>query len=149
MDQTELSWTGEGVGTGAESFLRKVMQFLPDLPPAEVSHAVFCTLSERLSGGLVRQLEAQLTPDLRQMLSACGRKSPRASHGKLDKDEFYGAVAEHLDVDAGDIRRVLFAVFAALHSQITEGEAAKVASELPADLASTWTASRRVAERPA
>lgn len=149
MNHTEMSWTGEGVGTGAESFLRKVMQFLPDLPPAEVAHAVFCTLSERLSGGLVRQLEAQLTPDLRRMLSACARKSPRDPDKSFDKDDFYAAVAEHLEVDPGDIRRILFAVFAALHSQITAAEADKVAAELPDDLSSTWVASRRVAERPA
>lgn len=149
MENSEMSWTGEGVGTGAESFLRKVMQFLPEFPPAEVSHAVFCALSERLSGGLVRQLEEQLTPDLRQMLGGCGHKSPTDPDGSFGKDDFYGAVAEHLNADPADARRILFAVFAALHSQITESESRKVAAELPSDLRSTWLSSRRVAERPA
>jgi uncharacterized protein (DUF2267 family) len=149
MDQSELSWTGEGMGTNAASFIRKVMQFIPEYPPVEVSHAVFCTLSERLSGGLVQQLEAQLPSDLRHMLSGCGKKTARDPDGHFDKDEFYGAVAEHVNAQPGDVRRILFAVFAALHAQITAREADKVASELPADLKSTWHASRRVAERPA
>lgn len=70
--------------------------------------------------------------------------------GAPNKDDFYLGVAEHLDIDPQrDARRVLHGVFAALHGQITDGVASQVQSELSTELSNTWSAARRVADRPA
>lgn len=147
--QEEMSWSGLGVGTDKESFLEKVRERLvPDIDPAEAAEAVFCVLTERLSGGTVNRLLEQLPPDVRELMSRCPRKKLQDDAKKLSRDDFYMAVAEHLLVDPEDVRRILHAVFGALHSQTTEKESERIASELPNDVSYTWVAARHDVPAP-
>ena len=57
--QTE-SWSGEGVGTSAESFLARINRDIPEYPPGDAAEAVICALCERLPGGLVQELRVSL-----------------------------------------------------------------------------------------
>lgn len=150
-NETEMSWTGLGQGTSLESFVAKVRERLVGSPaPAEqVAEAVFCALSERLSGGTARDLFEQLSPDVRELFVTCRNHPRRAKAQPGDRDDFYLNIAEHLDVDPADVRRILHAVFAALHGQITDRVAHQISSELPRDLSGTFLSARRVADRPA
>jgi uncharacterized protein (DUF2267 family) len=104
-------------------------------------------LTERLPGGIVQELFEQLSPDVRELVSRCQKRAEEVPE-KLDKDEFYLHVANHLNAEPENVRLVLFGVFAALHSQITEAESEKIASQLPDYVKGTWLDSRRVADRP-
>ncbi len=145
--ETTQSWSGLGVGTDRQSFLKKVSEQLPDYEPARAVEAVVCALTERLPGGIVQELFEQLSPDVRELVSRCQKRAEEVPE-KLDKDEFYLHVANHLNAEPENVRLVLFGVFAALHSQITEAESEKIASQLPDYVKGTWLDSRRVADRP-
>jgi uncharacterized protein (DUF2267 family) len=147
QDQETLSWSGLGVGTDRQSFLSKIAQQIPDYEPAKAAEAVFCALTERLPGGIVQQLFEQLSPDVRELVNHC-QKRRAAPPEKLDKDNFYLHVANHLNAEPENVRLVLYSVFAALHTQITEAESEKVASQLPDYIRGTWLASRRGVDRP-
>jgi uncharacterized protein (DUF2267 family) len=148
--QDANTWTGLGQGISREAFLRKIGDRVVGLGPAEeLAEAVFCALSGRLSSGTARDLFEQLSPEVRELFTSC-RAHPKRDAGARDKNDFYLDVAEHLDIDEErDARRVLHGVFAALHGQITDGVASQIAAELPSELEATWTAARRVADRPA
>jgi uncharacterized protein (DUF2267 family) len=135
------------VGTDRESFLKKVVEQLPDYEPVAAMEAVFCALCERLPGGIVQQLLEQLTPDVRELVNHC-QKRVEAPPEKLTRDEFYLHVANHLNADLENVRLVLHGVFAALHSQITEAESEKVASQLPDYVKGTWLAAHRGVDKP-
>jgi uncharacterized protein (DUF2267 family) len=141
------SWSGLGVGTDRESFLSKISQQIPEYEPAQAVEAVFCALTERLPGGIVQELFEQLTPDVRELVSHC-EKRREATAEPLDKDDFYLHVANHLNAEPENVRLVLYCVFAALHTQITEAESQKVASQLPDYVKGTWLDSRRGVDRP-
>jgi uncharacterized protein (DUF2267 family) len=143
----EMSWSGEGMGTSRASFLAKVEGRLAGEPPAEAAVAVFCTLSQRISGGVVEMISQQLPEDLRQLLRPCGHHQEERARS-FDKEDFYLAVAEHLRVEPTEVRRILHAVFAGLHSQVTEAVAEKVASQLPGELMGTWVAARKDVAAP-
>ncbi|WP_224249318.1 DUF2267 domain-containing protein [Hyalangium gracile] len=147
QEQETQSWSGLGVGTDRQSFLNKVAEQLPDYEPVKAVEAVFCALTERLPGGIIQQLLEQLTPDVRDIVGRC-HKRLEAGPEKLDKDDFYLHVANHLNAEPENVRLVLFGVFAALHTQITLAESEKVASQLPDYVKGTWVDSRRVADRP-
>src|SRR4051794_2078957 len=144
---TTQSWSGLGVGTDRQSFLSKIAEQLPEYEPARAVEAVFCALTERLPGGLVQQLFEQLTPDVREIVDSC-QKRTEARPEKLDKEDFYLHVANHLNAEPENVRLVLYTVFAALHTQITESESEKIASQLPAFVKGTWVDSRRGVDRP-
>jgi uncharacterized protein (DUF2267 family) len=145
--ETTQSWSGLGVGTDRQSFLRKVAEQIPDYPPEQAVEAVFCALTERLPGGIVQQLFEQLSPDVRELVGHCQKRSD-APPEKLDRDDFYLHVANHLNAEPENVRLVLHGVFAALHTQITEAESEKVASQLPDWVKGTWANSRRGIDRP-
>jgi uncharacterized protein (DUF2267 family) len=144
-DVGDVSWSGEGLGTDRNSFLAKVSARLQGEPAAEAAEAVFCTLSKHLSGRVVSMIRDALPRDLRDLLQPCGHHEgdPIEEHARaFDKDDFYDEVGEHLKLDPSDVRRVLSAVFAGLHSQITEAIAERVAAQLPSELRSTWDNAR-------
>jgi uncharacterized protein (DUF2267 family) len=147
QDQETLSWSGLGVGTDRQSFLKKVAEQLPDYEPEKAVEAVFCALTERLPGGLVQQLFEQLSPDVRELVGRCQKRSD-AAPVKLDRDDFYLHVANHLNAEPENVRLVLHGVFAALQTQITEAEFEKVSSQLPDYVKGTWRESRRGVDRP-
>jgi uncharacterized protein (DUF2267 family) len=144
---TTQSWSGLGVGTDRQSFLSKIAQQLPEYEPERAVEAVFCALTERLPGGIVQQLFEQLSPDVREVVASC-QKRVEENAEKIDKEDFYLHVANHLNADPENVRLVLFTVFGALHSQITEAESEKVASQLPDYVKGTWLDSRRGVDRP-
>jgi uncharacterized protein (DUF2267 family) len=145
--ETTQSWSGLGVGTDRQSFLRKVADQLPDYEPELAAEAVFCALTERLPGGIVQQLFEQLSPDVRELVARCQKRAD-AQPETLDKEDFYLHVANHLNADPENVRLVLHGVFAALHTQITESESEKISSQLPDYVKGTWRDSRRGVDRP-
>lgn len=138
----DVSWTGQGVGPGKESFLQVIRQTLPDYPAEEAGEAVLCSLVQRVSGGVAMRIIGELPEDLRAMALPCVRHADRPAPA-WDKDEFYAAVAEHLIADAADARRICSAVFSGIHTQISDATAERIASQLPAGLTDTWLAARR------
>jgi uncharacterized protein (DUF2267 family) len=146
-NQETESWSGEGVGTSVESFLARINREIPEYPPAEAAEAVICSLCARLPGGVVQELFEQFPEGLRQLFNHCS-KDRRAPGSRFDKDDFYLDVAEHLQIEAENVRLVLHVVFASIHSQITERLAEKIASEMPPNLSGTWDAARRAADLP-
>lgn len=146
-DPQEMSWSGLGVGTDRESFLRHVSEQLPAYEPERAVEAVCAALFRRLPGGIVQQLLAQFSPDVREMLMPFS-KDVQAPPEKLDREDFYFMVANRLNADPENVRLVLHGVFAAMHTQITEAESLKVRSQLPDFLDGTWGASRRGVDRP-
>jgi uncharacterized protein (DUF2267 family) len=147
QEQETQSWSGLGVGTDRESFLKIVARELPDYEPAKAVEAVFCALTERLPGGIVQEIFEQLPADVRELVSHC-QKRREAPPEKLDKDDFYLHVANHLNAEPENVRLVLHGVFAALHTQITQREFEKVAGQLPNYLRGTWRESRRHVDHP-
>ena len=147
QDPDAMSWSGLGVGTDRKSFLGHVREQLPDYEPERAVEAVFAALFQRLPGGIVQQLMAQLSPDVREMLEPFS-KDVHAPPNLLDREDFYLMVANRLNADPENVRLVLHGVFAAVHMQITEAESLKVASQLPDYLAGTWNNSRRGIDRP-
>ena len=114
----------------------------------DTAEAVFCVLTNRLSGGTADRMLDELPPDVRDLLSICPRRQSSAHASHTDKDDFYLSVAEHLLVDPEDVRRIIHAVFGALHTQIVEREAERIASELPDDIKQTWIAARHAVPAP-
>jgi uncharacterized protein (DUF2267 family) len=146
-NQQTTSWTGDGVGTSAESFLARINREVPEYPPTDAAEAVICALCERLPGGLVQEMKEQFPESLRELFQHCW-KERSANARKFDKDDFYLDVAEHLQIDAEQVRLVLHVVFASIHSQITERLAERIAREMPPNVAGTWDGARRAADLP-
>jgi uncharacterized protein (DUF2267 family) len=144
--ETTQSWSGLGVGTDRKSFLAAVSAQLPDFEAERAAEAVFCGLSELLSDGLMQQLREQLPEDVRGMLDACPRHAREG--GKVDRDDFYLQVANHLNAEPENVRLVLHGVFAALRAQLTEQEAGKVEGQLPRWFQGTWAAAKLGIDRP-
>jgi uncharacterized protein (DUF2267 family) len=145
-EETE-SWSGEGVGTSVESFLARINREIPEYPPTDAADAVMSALCARLPGGLVQEMREQFPEGIRQLFQHCW-KDRSAPGRKFNKDDFYLEIAEHLGTEPENVRLVLYVVFAAIRSQITDKLADKIDSELPANMSGTWEASHRAAELP-
>lgn len=141
------SWSGSGVGTDKRSFLGRISDRMPELDAEEAAEAVFCVLSQRLSSGTVQRLLEQLPPDVREIFRHCERHSHAPARGRK-RDDLYLAIAEHLLVQPEDVRLILHTVFGAIHSQITEKQSERIASELPDTISSTWLSSRHGVRAP-
>lgn len=146
-NQETESWSGEGVGTSAESFLARINREIPEYSPTEAADAVLSALCARLPGGLVQELKEQFPDGLRELFERSW-KDRSANAQKFDKDDFYLDIAERLQTEPENVRLVLYVVFASIRSQITERLAEKIGSEMPPNVAGTWEASHRGAERP-
>ncbi len=95
----------------------------------------------------MQELFEQFPQSLRQLFNHC-RKERSAPARKFDKDDFYLEVAEHMRIEPEDVRLVLHAVFASIHSQITEKLSEKMVSEMPPNVSGTWYAARKAADLP-
>jgi uncharacterized protein (DUF2267 family) len=145
----DVSSSGLGLGTSRASFLAKVEGRLMGEPADEAAEAVFCTLSEQLSGAVVRMIQDALPEDLRDLFETCGAHAGgKEEAAAVSKDDFYLAVAEHLGSEPEDTRRIISAVFHGLHSQITEAISEKVAAQLPSELRGTWVNARKAVAAP-
>lgn len=142
--QQEPTWTSLGVGTSARTFFEDIQDLLASERATAAAQAVFCVLTEVLPGGLVGEMLDQLPEDIRQYLSGCVRhpnRSDAAVH--REKDELYEEIADHMNAEPEDARRILHAVFAALQFQITRDLAHRVLRTLPAAIAGTWESAAR------
>jgi uncharacterized protein (DUF2267 family) len=146
--QSETSWTGQGTGTDRKAFFRKMFERLPEDADHAYVQALGGALVERLSSGTARRLVESLPVDLRPLFAATPEHRG-VKKGEGRKSDFYLEVAEQLNVNPDEVRRLLHAFFAALHGQITDQLAHSIASELPVDLTGTFIDARRVADRPA
>ena len=107
-------------------------------------------LAERGTAAVLRALRDRLTPDEASQLAA---QLPRALREIWDAGTGWGVqpvklhrreLYERVKADAAlpsmrDARAMVRAVFAALKAQISPGESADVAAQLPADLRELWT----------
>ena len=127
-------------GPEDEEFFRIIRATLPDVSPDEAADAVLCAIAQRLSGAVAQQLIEDLPESLRHLATPCARHTDATTP---DKADFHANVAEHLEGDGADSRRVIGAVFSAVQAHISRRTAQDIASQLPRDLTSTWNAARR------
>jgi uncharacterized protein (DUF2267 family) len=100
--------------------------------------SVLKRLEQRITDGEAKNFDSQLPFKLRELIAA-GRSSggdfrPRDIH----RDEFVRLVADDLKKNEEEAIGIIRAVFATARAHITEGEADKVSSNLPADLRAMW-----------
>jgi uncharacterized protein (DUF2267 family) len=99
--------------------------------------AVLCVLSRRLSGGEARKLATELPATIRSFARECHLDS-NAKAGNFGLFEFLKRVADHLDVNVEEARRLVPAVFAATRDQLSFAERESVESQLPEGLKEMW-----------
>ena len=105
---------------------------------ARATGAVLCLLEQRMQRGGGRNLEAQLPIDVREILSVCERPAAGGPLKKFNREEFVAGVASSLGIESAEAESVIRAVFATVRGRISEGEAVKVAAQLPRDLGIYW-----------
>lgn len=99
--------------------------------------AVLRALRDRLTPGEAHQLAAQLPRELRQTWEA--GEDPDRTPVRLHRPEFYERVKREARLGSiREARAMTLAVFAALKSQISPGEADDVLAQLPKDLKDLW-----------
>jgi uncharacterized protein (DUF2267 family) len=99
-----------------------------------VTEAVLETLAERISGGEVEDLAAQLPVELRPALE----RGNALSHGaarRMSLDEFVTRVAEREGVTPDEARDHVRAVFLTLREAVSEKEIADLEAQLPKEYA--------------
>ncbi|MGI5861141.1 MAG: DUF2267 domain-containing protein [Myxococcales bacterium] len=99
--------------------------------------SVLAALEQRIYGEEVRDLEAQLPYKLRELLAEVPHHEGKPQ-AKFGRQQFFEMVANDLNKSLDEIEPIIRAVFMAVRSQITEGEAEDVADQLPSDLAELW-----------
>ena len=97
--------------------------------------AVIATLEERIPIREVLDLEAQLPSRLDELLAFV----PLNGLPSMDRIQFCERVAARARVSFGHAEEIAATVFAFVRSQISEGEAKHVASQLPDDLRELWS----------
>jgi uncharacterized protein (DUF2267 family) len=97
------------------------------------TEAVLETLAVRISDGEVKDLEAELPPDLRPALER-GLAESRAAR-TMSVDEFFASVAEREGIELEEAERHTRAVFAALRQAISGQEFTDMAAQLSSDYA--------------
>ena len=103
-----------------------------------VTAVVFRALRDRLTRDEAEQV-AQLPGPLKELWMLGDRPGRRPL--KIRRDEFLQRVKHEAGLLSGDAaRRLTEAVFAALKTQLSPGEADDVMAQLPRDLKTLWTA---------
>jgi uncharacterized protein (DUF2267 family) len=100
--------------------------------------SVLCALEQRLFPTRALKLESQLPVRLVELVVGCEAHPVPKGEAKIGREEMIALVAEHLGEDRGRTEDLTRQVMLALRAQITDGEAEKVASQLPADLQQMW-----------
>ncbi len=99
---------------------------------------VFYALSARLTIAEGDDLEAQLSKDVREMWDDV--KEKRVNVIKFKRSEFIERILQDGKLKSPEeAEKVVKAVFNALKSQVSEGEAKDVASQLPKGLKEMWS----------
>jgi uncharacterized protein (DUF2267 family) len=97
---------------------------------AELTRATLATLTDRLTGGEVLDLAAQLPKPLQGLL----KPDPRGEAAdRFGAAEFVSRVSERAGVDETTARNAVRAVFCTLREAINSGEFRDVVSQLPRD----------------
>ncbi|MCI0573687.1 MAG: DUF2267 domain-containing protein [Myxococcaceae bacterium] len=125
-------------GTTYAAFIRHLCE-VGNLEPAVAECAAIAVLSaleRRIRPEESRQLEAQLPRKLVEFLEVSGART--SAPRRFGKGAFLESVADDLRMDPAKVEPVVRAVLAALQDQISEGEAADVAAQLPEDLRALW-----------
>ena len=100
---------------------------------------VLRALRDRLTRDEAEQVAAQLPLALKEVWALGDRPGRRPL--KIRRDEFLQRVKHEAELLSGDAaRRLTEAVFAALKTQLSPGEAEDVAAQLPRDLKRLWVA---------
>ena len=131
----EAQWRFDHV-MPAETFLAKVAD-RAGLDPGgarRAADAVLETLAERIAGGEVRDLVAQLPAELHEPLKRGDALSQGAAR-RMPVEQFVLHVAEREGVTAGEALRHARAVFATLREAVAEEEFLDVTAQLPRDYA--------------
>ncbi|WP_216619031.1 DUF2267 domain-containing protein, partial [Corallococcus carmarthensis] len=120
------------------AFIRHLCELsaLPSALAESAAVSVLSALERRLMPNGARNLEAQLPRLLVEFLPPPEERPPRPH--RFGREEFIASVAEDLQMPMDQSELVVRAVLRAFQDQITEGEADKVASNLPADLQALW-----------
>ncbi len=116
----------------ADIFVDRVAQRTGTSPDraVELTRAVLETLAERLTGGEVLDLAAQLPKALQRMLK------PHPSLEAADRfgaAEFVARVGRRAGVDGNAARNTIRAIFTTLREALSSGEFEDVAVQLPRD----------------
>ncbi|NBD10254.1 DUF2267 domain-containing protein [Corallococcus silvisoli] len=120
------------------AFIRHLCE-LSALPPALAECAavsVLGALERRLMPDGARNLESQLPRLLVAFLPPAEERPPRTR--RFGREALVESVAEDLQMPVERAELVVRSVLRAFQDQISEGEADKVASNLPADLQALW-----------
>ncbi|RLP96034.1 DUF2267 domain-containing protein [Micromonospora sp. CV4] len=115
-----------------DTFIDQVSQRTraPSERAVELTRAVLETFAERLTGGEVLDLAAQLPKPLQLVL----KPSPRTEQAdRFGATEFVARVALRADVEEPVARDAVRAVFTTLREAISGGEFDDVATQLPRD----------------
>jgi len=124
-----------------KEFFERVQRYarLGDLERAEdLTRIVFYLLSARLTINEGDDLRAQLSEDLKKLWDEV--KETKVDVIKFKRPEFLNRVmADGRLKNAKEAENVVNAVFKALKSQISKGEAEDVAAQLPEHLKEMWT----------
>jgi uncharacterized protein (DUF2267 family) len=118
----------------ADMFIERVAERASLGPDAALraTNAVLETLAERISGGEVEDLAAQLPPQLHEPLRR-GDALSNAAARKMTLERFLRHVAEREGVAPDEAREHTRAVFATLREAVTPKEWFDVTSQLPAE----------------
>ena len=98
---------------------------------------VLCTFEERLSGGEIRRMEAELPAIAREARDACPREDEELAE-PFDQDELFRRAAARLPGGGLATGPIVKAVLAALREQMSEREAVRIANALPQGLRFLW-----------
>jgi len=122
-------------------FIRRVQEYagIDTFDRAEkLVKVVFYALSARLTIAEGDDLEAQLSKDVREMWDEV--KEKRVNVIKFKRREFIDRVKQDGKLKSSSkAEKVVKAVFNALKSQVSEGEAKDVESQLPKGLKEMWS----------
>jgi uncharacterized protein (DUF2267 family) len=132
-----------------EAFYRIVRDAIGDDDRAgavRATAAVFHALRDRLTLEESAQLRAQLPRALQAVWDEGDIRGRRPL--KMHRQEFYRRVAHDAKAPAREARRLTLAVFAALNTQISPGEASDVLSQLPKYLKELWSEKEMTSPAP-
>jgi uncharacterized protein (DUF2267 family) len=125
-----------------QTFYRMVRERMPGLGMEEAKQAtavVLRALRDRLTRDEAEQVAAQLPWPLKEVWTV--GDEPGRQPLKTRRDAFLQRVKHEVGLVSGDAaRRLTEAVFAALKTQLSPGEANDVLAQLPRDLKELWTA---------
>lgn len=101
--------------------------------------SVMCALEQRIVGGEVDDLEAQLPSRLRELLQRCPSHAGNPPR-RFGRDEFIGMIAKDLDVEPEEAEHLARVVFQTVRERLSDGEVDDVSNQLPRDLEDLWRA---------